>query len=98
MEIRISNKDLAELAEHTATRSRLPREVVSTFRRRLSQIAQATDEREFYAMRSYRFEKLSGDREGQHSIRLNDQWRLIVVFEGAGESKVVNVIEVVDYH
>ena len=43
---------------------------------------------------SHRFESLSGDRAGQHSIRINDQWRVCFVWtkEGAFE------IEVVDYH
>ena len=41
-----------------------------------------------------RLEKLSGDREGQWSIRINDQWR--VCFEWQ-ESDAYNV-EIVDYH
>ena len=41
-----------------------------------------------------RLEKLSGDREGQHSIRINDQWR--ICFEWRG-SDAFNV-EIIDYH
>ena len=41
-----------------------------------------------------RLERLSGDREGQHSIRINDQWR--ICFEWV-ENKARNV-EIVDYH
>lgn len=39
-------------------------------------------------------EALSGDRKGQHSIRINQQWRLCFVWSEAGATEV----EIVDYH
>ncbi len=39
-------------------------------------------------------EALSGDREGQHSVRINDQWRICFVWTEAGPAEV----EIVDYH
>ena len=41
-----------------------------------------------------RLEKLRGDRLGQHSIRVNDQWRVCFRWEGADAYDV----EIVDYH
>jgi proteic killer suppression protein len=41
-----------------------------------------------------RLEKLRGDRQGQYSIRINDQWRVCFRWEGADAHDV----EVVDYH
>lgn len=41
-----------------------------------------------------RLEKLKGDRAGQHSIRVNDQWRVCFRWEGADAQDV----EIVDYH
>ncbi|MGO9544446.1 MAG: type II toxin-antitoxin system RelE/ParE family toxin [Rhodomicrobium sp.] len=41
-----------------------------------------------------RLESLRGDRAGQHSIRVNDQWRVCFVWTDAGPDHV----EVVDYH
>ena len=41
-----------------------------------------------------RLESLSGDREGQHSIRINDQWRLCFVWR----DRNVFDVELVDYH
>ena len=38
--------------------------------------------------------KLKGDRKGQHSIRINDQWRVCFVWTAQGPTNV----EVVDYH
>jgi toxin HigB-1 len=41
-----------------------------------------------------RLEKLSGDRSGQHSIRINQQWRICFRWTDAGPQDV----EIVDYH
>lgn len=41
-----------------------------------------------------RLEALKGDRKGQHSIRINDQWRICFVWTNAGPERV----EIVDYH
>ena len=43
---------------------------------------------------SNRLKSLSGDRRGQHSIRINDQWRICFEWNGG---EVTNV-EIVDYH
>ncbi|TDI74388.1 MAG: hypothetical protein E2O84_05955 [Bacteroidetes bacterium] len=43
---------------------------------------------------SNRLEKLKGDRRGQHSIRINNQWRICFVWQDRGASDV----EIVDYH
>lgn len=39
-------------------------------------------------------EALKGDRSGQHSIRVNDQWRLCFIWTDSGPARV----EIVDYH
>jgi len=72
--------------------------VVSAYRKRLQQIRAALDERDFYNSRGLRFEKLKGNRSHQHSMRLNDQWRLIVELHGKGQEKVVYVFGIEDYH
>ena len=41
-----------------------------------------------------RLEALKGDRKGQHSMRINDQWRICFVWEEGG---AINV-EIADYH
>lgn len=41
-----------------------------------------------------RLEALKGDRRGQHSIRINDQWRICFVWSGVGPADV----EIVDHH
>ena len=58
----------------------------------------AADERAFYEMKSLHFEKLKGDRKEQHSMKLNDQWRLIVKLEKKSEKTVVEILSIEDYH
>lgn len=75
-----------------------PIEVVRAYRKRIAFIRAAIDEREFYAMKSLHFEKLKGDRDGQYSIKLNKQWRLILEFKKKQNSKNVVVVSIEDYH
>jgi proteic killer suppression protein len=72
--------------------------VVKVFRKRMQLIRASPDERPFYALKSLHFEKLKGDREGQCSMRLNDQWRLLLRMEKNEDGKQVIVISIVDYH
>jgi proteic killer suppression protein len=48
------------------------------------------------ALPGNRFEALVGDRKGQYSIRINDQWR--ICFEWAGRAPGPSDVEIVDYH
>ena len=62
--------------------------------RKLQQIHAATS-REFLRIPpNNRLEKLSGDREGQWSIRINDQWRVCFEWQDGHARRV----EIVDYH
>ena len=54
----------------------------------------ATSLRDLAALRSNRLEALSGDRKGQHSIRINGQWRICFRWADDGAYEV----EIVDYH
>jgi toxin HigB-1 len=48
------------------------------------------------ALPGNRFESLKGDRKGQHSIRINDQWR--ICFEWPDRAKGPTEVEIADYH
>jgi proteic killer suppression protein len=86
---------LEKVADYTAG---YPPEIVRAFRLRMNFIREAIDERDLRAMTAYHFKKLSGTRAGQYSIRLNDQWRLIIEYVMEGGKKVVSVVEITDYH
>jgi proteic killer suppression protein len=72
--------------------------IVKAFRKRMWTIRNAVDERDLRQLKSAHFEKLVGDREGQYSMRLNDQWRLILEIEGKAPNKTVTIVEIADYH
>lgn len=72
--------------------------IVRAYRLRIQAIRGAKDERDFYNMRSLRFEKLQGKRQHQYSMRLNDQFRLILEFDGHGPEKTIVIVAIEDYH
>ena len=60
---------------------------------KLDQLEAATAVRDLAALPGNRLEALKGDRKGQYSIRINDQWRLLL-WQQDGAHRV----EIVDYH
>lgn len=74
--------------------------VVDAFFEVMTKIAAATDERDLYSIKSLHFEKLEGERgkRGERSIRLNDQWRLILIVTKDERGKYLLIIDIVDYH
>jgi proteic killer suppression protein len=62
--------------------------------RKLSQLDAAQTLDFLKAPPGNRLEALKGDRKGQHSIRINDQWRLCFAWTDVGPTEV----EIVDYH
>jgi toxin HigB-1 len=62
--------------------------------RKLSQLDAAQTLGFLKAPPGNRLEALAGDRKGQHSIRVNDQWRICFVWGATGPTEV----EIVDYH
>lgn len=73
------------------------RDVIKSYRKKLNLIRAAKDDRDLYAMSGLRLKRLNGDRTGQHSMRLNDQFRLILTFKTDGDRTAV-LLEIVDYH
>lgn len=99
MELEFEDDDLRRLYTDTEFHlSRLGPDITRAFRRKVQLLANAVDERDIRAMRSLHMEKLAGNRAGQSSIRLNDQFRLIFRLKTGSEGRVVIIIELVDYH
>ena len=65
-------------------------------RLKLDRMEAATSIRDLAALPGNRFEALTGDRKGEYSIRINDQWR--VCFEWADGAVGPSNVEIVDYH
>lgn len=98
MELRFRDKTHQKLEIDAAFSGGFPSEIVKAYRSRVNFIRQAQDERDLYSMKSFRFEKLKGSRSNQRSIRLNDQWRLILEFEGVAPSKTALIVGIEDYY
>jgi len=78
----------------TGQSRRLPPEILRIAKMRLTQLEAATEIEDLRQPPSNRLERLSGDRLGQWSIRINDRWRICFRFM-AGNAHDVTII---DYH
>jgi len=68
--------------------------IESVARRKLDQLDAVTQLRDLAAPPGNKLEALLGNRKNQHSIRINDQWRVCFVWTDQGPENV----EIVDYH
>jgi toxin HigB-1 len=98
MEIRFANDDLDRLETDAGFNAGFDVAIIRRFRKTMQVIRAAPDERVFYRMKSLHYEKLKGKRSHQRSMRLNDQWRLIVELEQQDSGKLVVVVSIEDYH
>lgn len=71
-----------------------PADLVKVVRRKLRYLSAADDLGDLRSPPGNRLEALAGDRKGQHSIRINDQFRVCFVWTSEGPTEV----EIVDYH
>ena len=99
MDVRFKDASLERLEVDAAYSGGYAAAIVKAFRKRMQQIRSAPNDRIFYELRSLRFERLKGKRKDQFSMRLNDQWRLILAFRKIrSNDKIVVVIGIEDYH
>ncbi|MBI4002010.1 MAG: type II toxin-antitoxin system RelE/ParE family toxin [Nitrospira defluvii] len=73
---------------------RVPREIQQRAFMKLNALDAATKLEDLRLPPSNRLEVLKGDRKGQHSIRINDQWRICFTWDNGHAEQV----EIVDYH
>lgn len=98
METEFDSDELDKLETDNNFTGGYAREIVKAFRKRMQAVRAAVDERDLYAVRGNRFEKLKGDRSHQHSLRLNDQMRLVVqIIPGSPKNKIL-IVAIEDYH
>jgi len=73
---------------------RLPNNIQAVARRKLRMLNNAKTLDDLRIPPANRLEALKGKHKGQHSIRINDQWRICFVWSNGDANKV----EIVDYH
>jgi proteic killer suppression protein len=88
------SEDIFDGRSTKRTRRRLPQDLLDVALRKLDYLNTARDLNDLRIPRGNRLEPLHGNREGQHSIRINDQYRICFVWTPAGPEQV----EIVDYH
>jgi proteic killer suppression protein len=99
MEVEFNDDSLERLEWDATFDAGWSQGIVRAFRKLMNMIRNAPDERIFINSRGIRFEKLKGkERSGQYSMRLNDQYRLIVRFKESAGQKVVIILTIEDYH
>ena len=89
-----ATEDIFDGRNSADARRLLPRELWKTAVRKLDQINVATELGDLRVPPDNRLEALRADRKGQHSIRINDQYRVCFAWTDSGAENV----EVVDYH
>ncbi|MEI8015433.1 MAG: type II toxin-antitoxin system RelE/ParE family toxin [Nitrospira sp.] len=98
MKIQFQDTRLALIRTDRAFETKLPFGIIKSCRDKLVILEAAPDERTLRNWKSLRYEKLKGDREGQRSIRINDQYRMIFTLDESQAPPILNILEVRDYH
>ncbi|NOZ21886.1 MAG: plasmid maintenance system killer protein [Planctomycetes bacterium] len=87
-------EDIFDGADTAAARRTCPKALWTAAQRKLDQINRVRELRELAVPPGNRLERLRGDRRGQHSIRINDQYRICFRWERSYADEV----EITDYH
>ena len=85
---------LTEAIARGGAPKRFPSDLLKSALRKLTMLEYAISLDDLRSPPGNRLEALKGDRKGQHSIRVNDQWRICFVWGAAGPEQV----EITDYH
>ncbi|MCA9751846.1 MAG: type II toxin-antitoxin system RelE/ParE family toxin [Gemmatimonadetes bacterium] len=86
--------DVFDGMDSPAARKSCPRALWAVARRKLDQLCRVRDLQDLAIPPGNRLERLRGDRTGQHSIRINQPYRICFEWEGGHAQEV----EITDYH
>src|SRR2546421_6552123 len=98
MNVVFADLTLALIETEEAGRTRLPVAVIKSARRKLTVIRAALDDRSLRNWKSLHYEKLKGSREGMRSIRLNDQYRMVLTLDETVTPITATIIAIEEYH
>jgi proteic killer suppression protein len=88
-----ADKETEKLFSRQLSR-KLPQNIQRNARIKLEILDSAGELQDLMVPPGNRLEKLSGDRKGQHSIRINQQWRICFIWRDGN----IYEVEIVDYH
>ena len=99
MRFTFADRNLERLYTHGEGAAKFPVEVVNTLLRRVRHIEAAKDERDLRVPPSVHYEQLRGKRyAGKASLRLNQQWRLILSVEQDAQGKYALIHEITNHY
>ena len=98
MEVEFDDPDLDRLEVDPRFTGGFTPSIVRGFRKAMQAVRAAQDERDLYASKGFRFKKLKGKRSSERSMRLNEQWRLILGIEDGEHGRRARIIGIQDYH
>jgi toxin HigB-1 len=94
MEIVFTDPNLGLIETEEAGQTKLPVPVIKSARRKLTVLRAAPNDRSLRNWKSLRYEKLKGDRAGQRSIRVNDQYRIVFTLDEDTQPPIVTIIAI----
>lgn len=98
MRIEFADERLLLLFTRDAHKLGLPIAVIKAAQLKLYEMEQAPDERSLRNWKGLRYKKLSGEREGQRSIRVNAQYRIVFEILNDERPPLIRVLEIDDIH
>jgi toxin HigB-1 len=98
MEVEFRDSKLALIETDRAAETRLPLSVINSARRKLILIRAAPDERTMRKWKSLHYEQMSGNRQGERSIRLNEQWRMMLEIDTKRNPPKVVIHEITNHY
>ncbi|MCA3560988.1 MAG: type II toxin-antitoxin system RelE/ParE family toxin [Aestuariivirga sp.] len=98
MDVVFADPRLALVETEEAGKTKLPVSVIQSARRKLTVLRAAVDDRSLRNWKSLHYEKLKGDRDGLRSIRLNDQYRMVLSLDETTNPQTATVLAIEDYH
>uniref|UniRef100_A0A832H3H1 Plasmid maintenance system killer protein n=1 Tax=Oscillatoriales cyanobacterium SpSt-402 TaxID=2282168 RepID=A0A832H3H1_9CYAN len=98
MEVEFADAEIEDMVYNANYKGKVSAQLVRAVRKLINLLIQAANRTDLYNLRSLHLEKLKGERKHQHSMRINDQYRLIVEFRKKNAHEKVYIIEIGDYH
>lgn len=93
-----ANSELSLVETDEAGSTRLPVAVIKSARRKLTILRAAIDDRSLRNWRSLQHEILTGNREGQRVIRLDERYRMGFELDEGTDPQTIKILAIEDYH
>jgi proteic killer suppression protein len=98
MNIEFRNPQLEQLETDPSFTNGRSAEIVRAYRKLMNLIRTAESSKDLREFKSRHFERLKGKRKHQRSLKINNQYRLVVEMENSEGKEVMAVIAIEDYH